>query len=147
MVIFLRGSTSLYTVEPVRGTLETLSWEVYTSREILTILGSFLLRSFASMGHTLTVLQFLRRFSKNCSMKGSREKWKLFTGVVIINFPKDGENLQQAMEHILHIHTSIYDELSGLPETVPLLKSLRVKDNIFRRSVVASYKFNREQAE
>ena len=36
---------------------------------------------------------------KNGSMNGSQQKRKIFTYVVFTNCPKDGKNVQQAMEH------------------------------------------------
>ena len=34
-------------------------------------------------------------------MSGSQQKGKIFTDVIFTNYPKDGKNVQQAMEHAL----------------------------------------------
>ena len=37
---------------------------------------------------------------KNGSMNGSQQKGAIFTGVVFTNCPKNGDNIQQALEHV-----------------------------------------------
>ena len=49
---------------------------------------------FASMGNVLAEQSFTSYAEiENGSMNGSRQNGKIFTGVVFINFPKDGENV------------------------------------------------------
>ena len=56
------------------------------------------------MRHTLAEQRFgpHEDVKKNGSMNGSQQKGKIFTGVIITNYPKDGENVQQTMEHTMN---------------------------------------------
>ena len=71
---------------------------------LLTRLGSFQLPLVASMGHTLAEQSFSSHEGiKNCSMNGLGQKWKIFTGLVFINCPKDGEKMLNKQWSILGI--------------------------------------------
>ena len=92
MVIFLRENAPSHTENPVRGTLETLSWDVLSHAAYLPDLAPSDYHFFASMGHALPEQRSSSLEDiKNSSMNGLRQKGKMFTGVVFTNCQKDGK--------------------------------------------------------
>jgi len=82
-----------HTAKPVRDTLEVLSWEVL-SHAAYSDLAPSDYHLFASMGHALAEQCFdsyedVKKWLDECS----RQKGKIFTGVVSTNCSKDGKNV------------------------------------------------------
>ena len=104
-VIFLRDTTPSHTAKPIRDTLETLSWEVLPPCGLPTRLGSFRLPLVCidDFTHLLSSALVRTNMWKNGLMNGSQQKRKIFIVVVLFtSFPKDGENVWQAMGHTLN---------------------------------------------
>jgi len=74
--------------------LEALSWEVLPHAAYSPELAPSDYHLLASMSHVLAEQRFgSYEDVKNGSMNGSRQKGKIFTGVVFTNCPKDGKNV------------------------------------------------------
>ena len=92
-IIFLHDNAPSHTTKPVRNTLEALSWEVLPHAAYSPDLAPSDYHLFASMNHAFAEQRFGTKMWKNGSMNGSRQKGKIFTGVVSTNCPKDGKNV------------------------------------------------------
>ena len=82
-VIFLHDNVPGHTENPVRGTLETFSWEVLSPAAYSTDLDPSDYKLFTSMGSALICWKIFKKWPDG----------KTFTGVALINCPKDGVNV------------------------------------------------------
>ena len=90
------NNVPLHTTKGVGGTLETLSWEVLPHAAYSLDLAPSDNPLFEWMSHALIEQRFSSyedMEKKKSLMNGLRQKGNIFTGMILINCPKDGENV------------------------------------------------------
>ena len=94
MVVFLHDNAPANTAKPDRGMLETLSWKVLSLAAYSSGFAPSDYHLFASMGHALAEQRFsFYEHIKNGLVNSLLQMRRIFTGVVFINCPKDGEDV------------------------------------------------------
>ena len=84
MVIFIYENAPAHKANPVRRTLETLSWEVLLHTAYSPDL-------FSSLNQTFAKQRF--SFCEDFQEMVRDQKRKIFIGVILINYPKDGRSI------------------------------------------------------